>query len=237
MFYADHAQNPIAILATAKTGNLWIKHVLANAFSIASGDFFQNQEILTYFLGPKIDRRIIFHAHVGHSAALQRTLNENQVKIISLVRNPLDVFLSLRNHIARVGPNSPAQAQILSEDPETLRGFAQTYFLGDLAISSAWARRGAILVRYEDLLSDPIGGFKKLGRELGVREADLTQFAEYCAQKSDISDIRSKANPKDQGHFTTAEIDKWKRSENQNLIDNLRQSTAIKIALRLWGYD
>ena len=237
MSLAALAQHPIAILATAKTGNLWIKYVLVNVLGMSGEQFFQHQDIVRYFSDSGANRRIVFHAHVHHTNALQTTLFTNNIKTISLVRNPLDIFLSLRAHVARLGTNSGVQGQILSNDPDLVRDFAQTYFLGDLAISAIWARRDAVLVRYEDLLMDPLSGFADLGRKLGVSEADIEGFAISCTSLSDIHEMRSHARPGDRGHFTSAEIDKWKRPENKAVVSILLQSPSIQSALRLWGYD
>jgi hypothetical protein len=230
------AEHPIAILATPKTGNLWIKYVLVNVLRMNSGEFLRPAEIISYFDDPQSDRQLVFHAHVPFTRTLQHTLNVNQTRIISLVRNPLDIFLSLRSHVLRLGPNSPTQAQILSDDPELLRDFAQTYFVGDLAISAIWARHDAIVLRYEDLITDPFNGFSRLGRQLGVGDAEIEHFATFCSRISDIREIRQNARPGDQAHFTSAEIDKWKNPKNQHITEILLQSPSIRSALRLWGY-
>ncbi len=236
MSFANLAQKPIAILATPKTGNLWIKYVLVNVLAMRSQQFFHQQDIVEYFSKPEANRQIVFHAHVPHTNSLAEALRSNDIKTISLVRNPLDVFLSLRSHVARLGADSPLQAQILSKDPDRLREFARSHFLGDLAISAIWARRGAVLVRYEDLLADPLSGFADLGRRLGVAEAEIRRFATFCTRLSDITEMRSNARPGDQEHFTSAEIDKWKRPENREVISALLQSSSIRAAMRLWGY-
>jgi hypothetical protein len=230
------SQAPIAILATPKTGNLWIKYVLANVLRMNAGQFSHGHEIVGYFSNPRAERRIVFHAHVPYTSVLQDTLAGNHIKTVSLLRHPLDIFLSLRSHVKRLGPDSAEQAQILSDDPQALRDFAQTYFLGDLAISAMWTRRDAVLLRYENLLLNPLDGFSRLGRELGVPEEYIDSFADLCARMSDIGEIRSHALPRDRGHFTSAEIDKWRRPENRKIVSALLQSTAVHSALRLWGY-
>ncbi len=233
----DYDQNSIAILATAKTGNLWIKHVLVSAFEMESTEFFESQAIIRHYADAGANRRIVFHAHLPYTAALADVLRASQVRTISLVRNPLDIFLSLRSHVKRLGADSPEQERILSNDPAVLQDFAQTYFLGDLAISAVWARHDAILVRYEDMLSDPLNGFTDLGRKLGVSEADIDEFASFCTRTSDIHDIREHALPGDRAHFTSAEIDKWKRPENAEIASILLDCPPIRTALRLWGYS
>ena len=231
------AQNPIAILATPKTGNLWIKYVLVNVLGMSSDQFFNNQDIINYFANAQSNRQIVFHAHLPYTSTLHNILITNKIITISLVRNPLDIFLSLRSHVSRLGSASAQQGQILSEDPELIRDFARTYFLGDLGISAMWSRRDAILLRYEDLITDPLSGFAEMGRKLGVPDPEIEQFAISCTRMSDIQEMRANARPGEAGHFTSAEIDKWKRPENRGVVSILLQSPPIRSALRLWGYS
>lgn len=231
------AKNPIAILATPKTGNLWIKHVLVNVLEMTSDQFFNDQEIIRYFNNAQSIRQIVFHAHLPYTSTLHDILITNKIKMISLMRNPLDIFLSLRSHVSRLGPASAQQGLILSEEPELIRDFARTYFLGDLGISAMWARRDAIFLRYENLITDPLNGFAEMGRKLGIAHPEIEQFAISCTRMSDIQEMRANARPGEQGHFTSAEIDKWKRPENREIVSILLQCPPIRSALRLWGYS
>ena len=120
------AQNPIAILATPKTGNLWIKYVLVNVLGMSSDQFFSKKDVTSYFANARSNRQIVFHAHIPYTSTLHNILITNKIRTISLVRNPLDIFLSLRSHVSRLGPDSAEQGQILSEDPELIRAYLGT---------------------------------------------------------------------------------------------------------------
>ncbi len=155
----------IIVVGTPKTGNTWVKHLLADVYDLPLVE-----------LKPEFDQAEAEAAGprwVGHQHYLpkQRLLDwgaANNVAFVSVVRHPGDVLISLWHHMRqRRSQKSPdfgsltQDASILSQGSKVAGEHTETFversFHLYLNISITWLDQpGTVTVRYEDLWNRPV---------------------------------------------------------------------------------
>jgi hypothetical protein len=165
----------IFLACTPRTGNLWIRRVIAHALD------------LTQFCGHKPDEidwdllpeRCLVAMHWHYSDEFAAFLRARGFRIIVTTRHPLDVLVS----ILRFAALEPATArwldgecgdegQLAHAEPASTE-FAQ-YCLGDradalLRVSWEWRDHADVVVRYEDFLRAPADVTAGILRDLDVQ--------------------------------------------------------------------
>jgi hypothetical protein len=106
---------------------------------------------------------------VFHLDAIEGLLGDS-VRYLIVVRHPLDVVVSCRDLVAHTG-RLFAELQVYArEDARPLCGFAAAWRDTTRALLALAARRGAPILRYEDLVADPPAA---LGKALAALGEDL----------------------------------------------------------------
>ena len=175
----------IIVVGTPKTGNTWVKHLLADLY---------NLPIVT--LKPEFDTEEaaaagaswISHQHYLPKQALLSWAKTNGVIFISAIRHPADVLISLWFHIQkRKGKNAEVKqaASILGQTDdigsETTLNFVENDFHVYLNLSIAWLQvPGAITLRYEDLWTQPIETLARLTDAIEPRSLESLKLS-LCA--------------------------------------------------------
>lgn len=188
----------IAILSTPRVGNTWVSFSLAHLYGaeqLAVHNFTDLSHI-------KIPRKVVLQLHDSPSnKKLANYLLDNDYKVITVARHPLDVLISIL-HFTQVRTD-PVQWLDGAAHIEDLRGLDPSsekfieWCLGDnasrvLAITYEWACSGkARVVRYEDLLENPIESFKDAVSYVGGK-TDSSKIIQTI-EKFDINFFR-KAN-------------------------------------------
>lgn len=152
----------IIVVGTPKTGNTWLKHLLAvyDLPIIALGLCFSPEEATA------AGTRWIAHQHFLPTQDLVTWGLENQVVFITAIRHPGDVLVSLWHHVREQKapastPNASYAAVMRLDDHEgigthTLR-FVEEGFHLHLNMSVAWMRsRLTLVARYEELWDRPL---------------------------------------------------------------------------------
>lgn len=203
----DRADRPldqlkIIIASTPKTGNTWLRYLLAAIYDlpmVALNKTFDAAALNA--LGP----RWIGHEHYQPSPDLIDWAEQNGVVLITTIRHPGDVLISLyhyvRNYVkdSRVSGFGPETA--MADDGDTFgeqtSAFVRTTFHTLLDISANWVRSGSsYVVRYEDLWRDPVGRLSALTDQIHPIALDrIERSVEQC----DISVMRNMS--KNDGKF------------------------------------
>lgn len=157
----------ILIVSTPKTGNTWLKHLLAAAYDLPMPLLPTDARQIDWAgLGP----RWVAHQHYAPEAPLLEAAAAHGVILLTTVRHPADVFVSLV-HYGRRQDLPPADGP---EDLGYLRGDAAPFgahalaflregFCFQLHLSLSWLRGGwARAVRYEDLWRRPVTTLRRL---------------------------------------------------------------------------
>ena len=159
----------LAIIGTPRTGNTWIRRVLADMIGAV--------ELPVHHPGDldwdDLPHRVVVQLHWPRSAALQDRLAAEDFTVISAARHPLDVLLSMLQFVQKdAGPAAwlagtaagiADLAGVGPHDEAFLRGADGPEAAALLALTPQWWQTpSTVQVRYEDLVLDPVGGFAEL---------------------------------------------------------------------------
>lgn len=183
----------IIVVGTPKTGNTWVKHLLAEAYGLTPVRLkpeFDPTEARA--AGP----RWISHQHFLPSHELLTWGAANDVVFVSVVRHPGDVLVSLwhhmrnhREHDMQAFGDSVQAAELLRNSAEVgddkTREFVAQGFHLYLNLSIAWLGiPGVRAVRYEDLWACPVDALRVLtGTILPVADERLRYAICACELK------------------------------------------------------
>ena len=178
------------ILSVPKSGRTWLRAFICAYFCKRFGvEFTLRPE---RYCQPDIPRLIFSHDLFEHRSKgdlwdrlrgkyLVPRRELGRAKIILLVRDPRDCFVSLYLQITRRDPNAPVElkqrsvSEMLRDRRFGVRAIIKTmnHWLNEFA-----GRDNFILVRYESLRASPAEHFRSLLAVLGEAEPDTTIFQE-----------------------------------------------------------
>jgi hypothetical protein len=163
----------IAIVPTPRTGNTWLRHLLAAVYSLPSMAVNSPDELDWDALPERCELAIHWHPDPEFAALLE----QHEFRVVTMCRHPLDVLISIL-HFASAGLNAErftsqwlqgeAGDELLLADATPTSGRFLEYVRGGraralLAISREWAARGDCLtVPYERLVHDTAAELKRL---------------------------------------------------------------------------
>ncbi len=163
-------EDDIFIVSYPKSGNTWMRFLLANLLNPDIHVGFNNIETLAPDIYAHPNRHL---NRIGSPRLLKshEYFDPRYRKVIYIVRDPRDVAVSYWNHHIKFGI-------ISSSDSKS--DFIDRYTAGKLDPFGTWAEHvgswlGAremdkhfLLIRYEDMLSDPLTGAKRITRHLSL---------------------------------------------------------------------
>lgn len=173
----EFEQLRIIIAGTPKTGNTWLRHLLAQLYTLPTVDLDPN------FFGNDFDgfgRRWVGQQHYYPEPAIVAEGAKRGIVFIAPIRHPGDVLVSLRHHIQQRGGSAAADddrqrtmwPESMLKDGDNVFGphtrrFVEDGFCLNLHLSICWLRgRWALGGRYEDLWRRPFETFKHLAERL-----------------------------------------------------------------------
>lgn len=213
----------IGVYSFPKSGNTWLRVIIGyimqrNANQIPD----LHRQMLSE--AEEFNGYRFFKHHAGHNLKVLRGQKLDTTNVIHIRRNPLDVFVSYMNHIS---DNVTGTAPIRFPSVDAIVGtdLFDLYFdtfitTGHVSIEFAhvtgsyfenckyWTTQSevpAILLKYEDLLSQPMTALAPLRDLLGIDDTTLSQALEQAA-----------AATRPDGKFF------WKQQE-KNYVNFLRQ--------------
>ncbi len=199
----------ILILSTPKTGNTWLLNLLASIYDlpklglVCPFDYAQASN-----LG---ERWALFH-HFMPDARLIEWIEHTRPFLLTTVRHPGDVLVSLYHHIHSFSPASVDGGALESmlHTPYERRAIyppATHTFRDELECSLAWKRTGMTrIVSYEDLRLNTLSTLTSLAEWIRpVEQARIEQAIERC----DIQLMR-RLNEEHKRFFRSGEVGQWK---------------------------
>ncbi len=238
-FRSSHRDEPlrILILATPKTGNVWLKNLLSLAYDLPQ------KELPAGLTAKELDAlgdRWVVHQHLLATSATLQLLRSRGVVVVTLVRHPGDVLVSLKHFV----PHSSTTADYdhIADDmlrdggdyAERTRGYVKQHFPSLLSISLCWMRCGAHVIRYEDLLSDPIGEMTRLSWAMN-RPVEARRIPGAVFLSSfDRMKRREKARPH---HFRQGRSGGWQGALPQSVVDIFRTQAPFPALFSALGYS
>ncbi len=233
----------IVVVSTSKTGNTWLKQLLSTIYNLPICNLsmqFQATEVDTY------GERWIGHQHYSPQPELIEWAKQNQVMLITTVRHPCDVLVSLYNYV-RNNSGTPTffeeverlLSQIRDEDAKTglnknLDEFLHNFFFFELGISLMWLRTGySKIVRYEDLWCDPVATLQQLTAQICPVSLDRIERA---IAECDIKMLRNLYDPQAK-FFRKGGIGGWKDILSPQLVEIFEKVEPYPTIFKALGYN
>jgi hypothetical protein len=219
----------ILIAGPPKTGNVWIKHILAGVYDlkmlddVPGGSASQFREFVEQ---NKFPNGTIFHQHFHPEPALFDAMNGNSPYLVTTIRNPYDTFVSLyyfaqRHPQAFADEAHPVHMLVGKpiEHPDVSAYLANQY-RGNLLLAEAWVKCGrSFVVRYEDLLKDPYNTVDLLTLQMEkVSPRRIRKYVDECSAKK----LKKRGGYWDV-HIRTATSGDWEKVLNQEHLRVLRE--------------
>ncbi|MGP8120044.1 MAG: hypothetical protein ACLP8B_05890 [Xanthobacteraceae bacterium] len=171
----------LALISTPRSGNTWVRSVLADVLGLHEVAVHSPREIPT-----GLPERVVLQLHWKRERDFEDWLAKEGFRILALARHPLDVLLSVLHFVRKerqVDRWLDGQALIppaLSSATPVSSAFRQ-YALSEGAAAllnvsaSWWSKEGVLRARYEDLVAAPEVEFGRLVAALGGSERSLQQ--------------------------------------------------------------
>ena len=221
----------IFIVSYPKSGNTWLRFLLANMISDASITFDDiNNHIpdiyqTTFGELNKIKRPAIFKSH--------EPFNPSYMNVIYLVRNPVDVAFSLYNWECNRQGNRIPIAEFVDK---FLYGGVQSGFgtwgehVGSW-MSTTNPRRKFLLIQYEAMLGEPCSYLRKISNHFDLHpEKDLSNAIEF-SKPENMKKLESTKPRKIVRNATHSDGKKYLNQGDQNRIKD-----QFEYAMNLVGY-
>jgi hypothetical protein len=169
----------LAMIGTPRSGNTWLRRVLATAFEFGGETGWETSvhDPADLDWGTEPPRSIV-QVHLSRKPEYESLLASHNVRPVVPMRHPFDVLISILQYATHV---HDTHRWIFGEggDEVAIRGLDPNhptfldYARGPraaalLAVSPAWSQApGAVPVRYEDLVNNPLPTLEKLAQALG----------------------------------------------------------------------
>lgn len=240
----------ILIVSTPKTGNTWLKSLLALAYDLPVVEF-PMPEFWHDFEPEQFDKlgpRWIAHQHLPPYQSFVDWTHERNIVLATTVRHPGDTLVSLyyyvRNFAGKTCIDPQTVRLLVPESKEAqsspieiydgLEAYVRRKFFKALNFSIAWLQRGLSYgIRYEDLWYFPLETLQALTNKIHpVPEPTLKN----AVAKSRIEQMRINVG-EDRHFFRGGGVGGWRSSLPRSIIELLDQSPPYPAQLRWLGYD
>lgn len=235
----------IAVISPPKSGNIWLKCLLSSIYGLEWLIREDKESTNPKRFQAWVDRGgfrdgTIFHQHCHYSDALCDILDAVPAHIVTIVRDPYDVFASLFHYVNVRAQVGTLQAQ--SRPRDTLAGkpidhpdvlaFLADGFGANLRRAEGWLHSGrAHVVRYEGLHRDPVAELRAVTDRIEpVSDARIADAVDRCRAEN----MRA-ANERWARHVRAATVGDSRKHLSQDHLDIFRERHAQ--AIRSLGYD
>ena len=230
----DASRRKVMILSCPKTGNTWLRWLLHYAYRlpIVSLPLSWSDAV-----PPTLPPTFVTHQHLWPTEALVRWLVANDVAVVTTIRHPADTLLSYFHFAKWQDMTSDPSASAMRSDGDRpgkhALKFAKYSFAQSYSVSVSWARLGAHVVRYEDLLADPVAELRRLERVIGpLSERDVRSAVLLCQPEQ-----MTRPGLVDPRHIRTGTARRWVREVPPEIADALAGMEPFKSACEAYGYD
>lgn len=225
----------IAVMSTPRVGNAWLRTIL-NKFLGAETAAFHHPRDIPW---EELSGGFVMQLHWPPTDELVAKLRDNRFSIVTLARHPADVLLSILQYSQRaaethrwLGGSGGDEAVLRGADPSTeaFRSYVRSQRARDLlSLSPTWsAVEGCRLVRYEDLVRDPLEHIEALGASFGLAPSHRAAIAVSA------SGVRS-AHSSGASHSRQGRPGSWRNLLSADVAREI--ATVHHEALALGAYD
>jgi hypothetical protein len=233
----DHLR--ILIVSTPKTGNTWLKHLLANIYDlpvVTPAKAFEAAEIEA--MGP----RWVAHQHYGARTELVDCGRRNNVVFVTTLRHPCDALISKFHFVRDLGRRlkfaDVDRSPVMALDGDTIGENTASYvldgFSATLDVSLSWLRSGeSLLVRYEDLKREPVAVLQELTN--AICKVPLHRI-EGAIEACTIDQMR-RMKGMDPRFFRQGQVGGWRTELPKEIIDIFRHTDPYPAQFAELGYS
>jgi Sulfotransferase domain len=228
----------ILIASTPKTGNTWLKSLLASVYQLPMVDL---PLAFSADAAEECGRRWIAHQHYMVDANLLTWAKQHKVVLITTIRHPGDVLVSLYHYVHNYHTTKAKEfgggltALVGDQDKmgQHTLAFVEDFYFILLNISITWMYAGASqVVRYEDLWRDPIGVLEALTARIQPVARDVIERA---VDQHDITLVR-KLSGANALFFRQGSIGGWHDAIPAPIVDRLRDMEPYPALFTALGY-
>jgi len=223
--------NKLMIASTPKSGNTWVKLILSRVYDlpvlIAPNGFEQEQ-------WDALGEDWVVHQHISATSESINWFNDNNIPVITTIRHPGDVLVSLFHYTKWKKTNG--HLDVLAEDKDEMGehtlNFVTSYrFAKFLQLSIKWLKHGSYVMRYEELLHDPVTAIYNFTQK--VQPVDLKRI--QAAVASCELGVLKKTN--DKRHFRAGIKGQWQDEVPEEILDFLKSDKKYQTILNYLGYS
>ncbi|HEV3167341.1 MAG TPA: sulfotransferase domain-containing protein [Isosphaeraceae bacterium] len=187
----------IAVISTPRSGNTWIRRLLATLYDLKEQGAPSPSEVVWDALPERYALQIHRHPEPDFLSLLE----QHRFRVLVIARHPLDILISLLNYYSQHHDRSRCEAGascptcpvvgLSPQDPAFLGAFACGQGAADLFAYtlSWWGRSDVLSVKYEDLVDDTAGQLARLIAEIGLEP--LVSLDEAVAANT-LSNLRAR---------------------------------------------
>jgi hypothetical protein len=222
----------VLILSCPKTGNTWLRWLIHYAYGLPIA------ELPRYWNRAQADQlpaSFVSHEHLWPNEDLVDWIRENDAVVLSTIRHPGDTLLSYFHFAKWQDLSADKFAAKLQEDGDRpgkrALEFARYSFAQAYAVSLAWARLGACVVRYEDMIVDPVAQLRRIAPLIGTGEERRLAAAALLCKPERMTTL---VDPR---HIRKARMHGWKKDLHLDIVDAMRGMEPYRSAAGEYGYD
>lgn len=212
----------ILIVSTPKTGNTWLKHLLAAVYNLPMVTPAMTFDVAEFArFGPSW----VAHQHYSPRSEILEWAECNDVHLLTTLRHPGDVLISLYHYVKNTqgGEKFGPGVELLLADSEKIgahtRQYVETFFFTVLHSSVEWLLAGrSRIVRYEALWRDPLATLAEVSREI----KPVSQDALERAVEQSALDLLSQQHPASR-FFRQGGEGQWTRDLTPEILAAFRQ--------------
>lgn len=238
----------ILIVAPPKTGNSWLKCLLASAYEldwltsdkVPGGAGLEDFE--QWLEASGFPENGVFHHHYDYSAELVEIAQHHGIHLATILRDPYDMFVSRYFFTQAQADNERRPDKQVNRqhdemtgaaiDSEPVYSYLAESFGAQLQKGIDWLESGAsVVVRYEKLHSDPVEELTRATNEISpVTPSQVTLAIENCQATSLLQQRKGLRR-----RIRSATTGDWRNHLNDRHLALFQQYHADRI--RALGYD
>lgn len=168
----------VAIISTPRSGNTWLRTLLADVTGAAALDVHRPTDVPW----ESLPQAVILQVHWPPTTALRQELQRRGFRVLTMRRHPLDVLISIV-HFCRHEPQTRQWLDGAGGDETTLlsalpsSAAVTTYacsprFAQLLAVTPDWTPFAVARACYEQMAAEPLPSLRRVLRDLGIAVPD-----------------------------------------------------------------
>src|SRR5260370_11438425 len=233
-FPVDSGRLKIVILSAPKTGNTWLRWLLHYTYEIPIAEL---PGEWAPGCGEDLPPSFVTHQHLRPSKSLVRWLVESKAVFLTTIRHPADTVLSyfhyVKWHYAGADPSLAMLKQDGDRPGKNALKCINYSFPQNYAVSLAWAKLGSHVVRYEDLLGDPLSQLREITSKIVPLDEERLKTAVFLCKPEQLT----RPGLVDPLHLRTRSARRWIQELPSEIVDAMAGLQPYASACKTYRYD